>query len=266
MSIETIEKDKLKFDREKHHDEIALRNRELELKQAELRKSHWRSPLFVAIVAGVVGLFSNAVVALINGNSQRSLEREKATATRILAQQNTEADRILEAIKTGDPDKAATNLMLLVKTDLISKKTNIEQYLKDRKEGEGPSLPAPRMSSNSDQPLHIVKKAQIKWDQESYFSGHNFGNSRGLVLVRIIIRWDDGQDSIYIFEISEDSITKWTDELILFNFTENDRMRFRELQDKGIKAMESERGNGYHIDYVILTSHGIIMTSEFRKL
>jgi DNA/RNA endonuclease G (NUC1) len=139
-----IERATLALEREKHRDELALRNRELDFKLAEQRKSVWRSPLFLAVVAGFVGLLSNALVALINGESERALEREKAAATSKLERQKAEAGRILEALKTGDPDLAAANLELLLKTRLLTEEADsIAAYLKARKPGEGASLPAP---------------------------------------------------------------------------------------------------------------------------
>src|SRR6188768_3400682 len=62
-----IERERLEFDREKYRGEMRYRRRELSLKTAEQRRSAWTNPLFLAIVAGAVGLFSNSLVALING-------------------------------------------------------------------------------------------------------------------------------------------------------------------------------------------------------
>ena len=139
-----IERARLDLERERYQEDIDLRKREIELKQTEQERSVFRSPLFLAVIAAVVGLFSNAIVALINGNAQRELEREKASATRQLEEGRAEAARILEALKTGDPDKAAENLKLLIETDLVEDKAkSISKYLANRTPGEGASLPAP---------------------------------------------------------------------------------------------------------------------------
>jgi hypothetical protein len=52
--------------------------------------------------------------------------------------------RILEAIRTRDPDKAAENLDFLVKIGLIvdpTRRANLERFLKERTRGQGPTLP-----------------------------------------------------------------------------------------------------------------------------
>jgi endonuclease G, mitochondrial len=127
----SIERLRLEFEREKHRDELQLRLRELQLKEREAQRSTWHSPLFLAVIAALVGLFSNAVVAVLNGRLQRDLEQQKA-----------EAARVIEALKTGDPDIAAENLQLLVDAKLIRESADdINRYLQTRLEGEGAQLP-----------------------------------------------------------------------------------------------------------------------------
>ena len=99
-----IDRAKLEFDREKHQQEIALREREVELKHIAHEKSLFCNPLLLAIVAGGVGLFSNAIVALVNGYAQRNLEFDRLKATQQLDESKAEAARILEAPNTAAPD------------------------------------------------------------------------------------------------------------------------------------------------------------------
>ena len=50
----------------------------------------------------------------------------------------------MEVVKTGDPDKAAVNLEILIKTHLIANpetRKNVQEYLSERKAGEGLTLP-----------------------------------------------------------------------------------------------------------------------------
>jgi hypothetical protein len=57
-----------------------------------------------------------------------------------------EAARIVEVVKTNDPNKAAINLRFLADTGLIGEgllKTKIDTYLKNRKTGSGIVLPPP---------------------------------------------------------------------------------------------------------------------------
>lgn len=112
--------------------ELSLRERELDIQLEHAKKVIWKNPIFVAIVGGFLALASNAIVAYINGRAERSLILYKA-----------EADRILEALKTGDPDKAAENLEFLVEAGLISQGADsINRFIRSREAGEGPSLPA----------------------------------------------------------------------------------------------------------------------------
>src|SRR5262245_10399380 len=73
----------------------------------------------------------------MTGRAQVDLEESKA-----------EAARILEMIKTGDPEKAADNLKFLVEAGLISdadRRKNIQNFLAHRPAGQGPALPVFRI-------------------------------------------------------------------------------------------------------------------------
>ena len=132
---------------EKWAAEKAFRERELALKEAELKlkredeaSSSWRSPLVVAILAATLAAAGNAVIAIVNGNLQRDLDDRKAEQT-----------RILEMIKTGNPDSAAANLDFLLKSGLISdpsRASKLESFLKARQPGTGPTLPSGTSTSN----------------------------------------------------------------------------------------------------------------------
>jgi hypothetical protein len=63
--------------------------------------------------------------------------------------------RILEVIKTGNPDKAATNLKFLVDTGLISsrqRREDIQTFLNERTAGHGPALPIGTYSGSAPTP------------------------------------------------------------------------------------------------------------------
>ena len=89
--------------------DVRLREAEIELKRSERAVSLWRSPLVIAILAATVAALGNAGVAFTNGKQQRAIEELKSEHT-----------RILEMIKTGDPDEAAENLNFLLDAGLIS--------------------------------------------------------------------------------------------------------------------------------------------------
>lgn len=127
--IELKEKDFMLRERE-----YLLKETELELKKQEHAIAGWKSPLVVAIMAGSIAVLGNALLTMTNGKLQRDLEDQKSEQT-----------RILEMIKTGDPDKAAENLKFLLDAGLISKAETIEKlgtFLKKRKPGSGPTLPS----------------------------------------------------------------------------------------------------------------------------
>ena len=144
---ETIAAAQAPSDREKWESERLFRDREiqvkereqdvkrgeLELKRGESKGAGWRSPVVVAIFAAAVAAMGNATVTFLNSASQIRLEAVKS-----------EQARILEMIKTGNPDKAAENLDFLLKAGLISDaelRTHLQSFLQARAPGSGPSLP-----------------------------------------------------------------------------------------------------------------------------
>lgn len=138
--------ERLKFEQLKWQDEVRLRqlsieiddraqrskDEENELRRDELNRSRWSSPLVIAILGATLAAAGNLVVNIINANETKTLEKEKA-----------EAARILEVVKTGDPDKAAVNLKVLLDTYLISDdftRDHVQTYLDGREAGQGLAL------------------------------------------------------------------------------------------------------------------------------
>ena len=133
------------WERQKWQAEYQLKVRELDLKQQEQRRATWSNPLVVAILAAAVAGFSSAGVAIINGHLQREMEKNKSIESFRIEESRSEADRILEMIKTGEPDKAASNLQFLIDTGLITERARVQQiqsYLAQRTPGTGPFLPS----------------------------------------------------------------------------------------------------------------------------
>ena len=111
------------------------RDRDLQIKEREQRASAWRNPLAVAIFAAAAAATGNAVVAFVNGTLARGVEDSKAEST-----------RILEMIKTGDPEVAASNLDFLLQAGLIQDDRvagRVRDFLVRRMPGTGPALPSP---------------------------------------------------------------------------------------------------------------------------
>src|SRR5262249_48696995 len=114
--------------------EVAVKERELALKRADEESSTWKSPWFLALLAAVVSAVASAIGLVVNGRQKRRLEENKA-----------ESSRILEMIKTPDTEAAAQNLEFLIDSGLVASPEQVKrlrEYLKERKFGTGPSLPA----------------------------------------------------------------------------------------------------------------------------
>ena len=125
------ERARLEFEREKWQAEDASRREELNLKREEINRSRWVNPLVIAIFAAAVAALGNAAVTLISSYQQSQLETERAALTQQLEQTKSEGARILEVVKTNDPDKAAGNLKFLMETGLIADpktRTQIQAY------------------------------------------------------------------------------------------------------------------------------------------
>jgi len=133
------------FEREKWDAEKALRERELAIRERELAlkergstRTRWSSPLTISILAAAVAVAGNAFVARYNSRAQLGLEERKV-----------EAARILEIVKVGDPDKAATNLQFLIDTRLIADPKDLDAvktFLANRKPGQGPVVGPARLA------------------------------------------------------------------------------------------------------------------------
>jgi hypothetical protein len=133
----------LDFEREKWKADLELRKRELTLKERESARARWSNPLALGIFAAALAAIGNAGVSWVNGQEQRTLETIRSTQSLALEEKKAEATRILEVIKTGDPDKAAENLQFLTNTGLIAEPTRLsalKYYLDTRIPGEGPKL------------------------------------------------------------------------------------------------------------------------------
>ena len=114
----------------------------------------------VGIWAAAIALVSDAAVAYINGANDQILESKKA-----------EAGRILESLKTGNPDDSATNLKFLLEAGLITDPATAQgliEYLESRKAGEGAFLPnsdkVDPASSDSDKTSDAGLSAKAKSD------------------------------------------------------------------------------------------------------
>ena len=156
-----LEFEKLAFEREKWKDDLRLRVEEIALRSADLGRSRWSSPLVVAVLGATFAAVGNMVVNWQNSKEQRDLETTRAELTLKLESSKAEAARILEVVKTADPDRAAVNLRVLMETYLISDpdtRAGIKAYLDSRQPGQGLTLPTTTQNTTA-----TIARKDIGW-------------------------------------------------------------------------------------------------------
>jgi CDP-diacylglycerol pyrophosphatase len=175
MTAKSLERERFELERQKWAQEAEFRGRELLIKEQELaaraqemrvkeeegRKSRLWNPLVLAILGATLAAAGNAVVTVINGRDLRELERQKDNATVTLETMKAEAARVLELVKTADPDKAATNLQFLLDAGLLSDKvmtSSLKAYLAARMPGQGVALPSGGIGPSSPPPSHVLSQ------------------------------------------------------------------------------------------------------------
>lgn len=150
-----LDQQKWKVERGFREREVAAKERELILQEADLdlrrkaQASQWHNPLVMAIFAAAISLISNSVLTYLNGQQTLKLESNKA-----------EFSRVADMLKTGgDPDKAAALLTFLVDVKLLKDPdvvAGLRDYVAHRKPGSGVSLPSPvkRTTLSPEPPLN----------------------------------------------------------------------------------------------------------------
>jgi hypothetical protein len=88
--------------------ELVVRERETASREKTIGESKWSSPLILGLLAAALGLLGNSITTFLNNRATKDLEDRRAQST-----------LILEAIKTGKPAEACTNLVFFVKRGLI---------------------------------------------------------------------------------------------------------------------------------------------------
>ena len=102
--------------------------------------------------------------------ASQELERTRSEGQLLIENSKAEAARILEVIKTADPEKAAVNLAFLLDAGLIAdseRRAALKTFLDNRKPGEGPSIPptgaaTPFSRPNYNLPLPPANPSQTK--------------------------------------------------------------------------------------------------------
>jgi hypothetical protein len=150
--------------------DAAQKAREFDAKLADQRWARWTNPLVLAVFAAALAALGNAWLAYVNGAAQREIERTRSEGQLVIENSKAEAARILEVIKTADPEKAAENLAFLLDAGLIAddaRRAALKTFLDNRKPGEGPSIPptgaaAPLNRPNYNLPIPPENPLQTK--------------------------------------------------------------------------------------------------------
>jgi hypothetical protein len=104
----SLDEQKFAFDKELRLQELAIKNREVSLKEAELRRSRWLNPTVIGLVAAASGLFGNLFVAFFSNQNSQRIERFKA-----------QSNLIVQAVGTGDQKSACRNLLSFLRLGLL---------------------------------------------------------------------------------------------------------------------------------------------------
>jgi hypothetical protein len=104
----SLEERKFAFDKELRLQEIAIRSREISIKEMELSRSRWFNPTVIGLVAAASGLFGNLLVALFTSVNSQRIEQFKA-----------QSNLIVQAVGTGDQKSACRNLLSFIHLGLL---------------------------------------------------------------------------------------------------------------------------------------------------
>jgi hypothetical protein len=108
LSPPSLDERRFLFAKEMGVADKSLKNRELDLKEAELKKPFWRDPVFLGIIAAALSVLGSLLVtALSNHNAQE------------LARQKTNADIVTELIRNVDAATAKRNLQVAISVGLV---------------------------------------------------------------------------------------------------------------------------------------------------
>jgi hypothetical protein len=119
---------------------MKLQERELEAKLAEPKPSQWTNPLVLAVFGALITGMVSVINQVVTSHSQHVEDVQKHKVDMETEVFKAEASRILEAIKPGDPDRAACTLTFLYGAHLITTpnlREFLDGYLASRPGGSG---------------------------------------------------------------------------------------------------------------------------------
>jgi hypothetical protein len=116
-------------EREKWEAQQFWHQEEISLRREEFARSRWTHPLVVVIIGGCLTASIGMLTSYLNNRAGQAEETARA-----------EAARILEVVKTGDPDTAAKNLQFLASVGLVTDERvsqKLRDYIANRLPGQG---------------------------------------------------------------------------------------------------------------------------------
>ena len=162
--------------------QIELKDKEIALKSKELsdlesRKTFKVDPVVVGIFAALAGFLGNVFATYLQGRSSLELERTKFRSS-----------LIIEAIKTGDPVKAAKNIEFFIKAGFIADEAGkISAYIAER-----PNVPVLPSSGTKDQAPSGTPVAGLPTDHVAHKAAAAIGlleaNGQGLCTAWLVAR------------------------------------------------------------------------------
>jgi hypothetical protein len=129
-------------------EELTVKAAELDVRRLEAAKAMaalsapwWRraDPLVLAILAGVLTLFGNMLVTILNNHNNLSQEHLKATDDFVLEQAKAKYNLVLQAMATNDPAVAKRNIDFFIDAGLLE---DDKCKIRDAIEHDQPVLPS----------------------------------------------------------------------------------------------------------------------------
>jgi len=111
-----LEQKKLELDERIAADDRALRTRELDLREAELKKAVWRDPVFVGLMAAALSVTGSLWVTHMANKSAHELAESKAKEE----QNKANADTVTALIRNVDAATAKRNLQVAITVGLVN--------------------------------------------------------------------------------------------------------------------------------------------------
>ncbi len=149
LPSDEIEAKELALEERKFEADSSARNRELELRAKELdatleeaKRSQLTNPLALAVVGAFIAGLASIGAQYLTGKNQIQADNAKHKMEMETEAFKAESARILEAIRSGDSDKAACNLRFFLDAGLITTeklRDFLKTYIANRKGGSGVS-------------------------------------------------------------------------------------------------------------------------------